>query len=191
MSILQAFALVGIAAVAAGVATPSQAAVVANPADFQIIEVPHQYTVVNNSATWYVTGFEITNPQAGDPSVIAFSHRENWSASKCITGCFADQPGFRYISPAGIETEVGTLYFFESYIAPHTSSNPGDFTFNAVIGSEAILYLINLDHVTTSVILGAAVTPAVPEPATWAMMLLGFAGVGFLAYRRRNQLSAV
>ena len=25
---------------------------------------------------------------------------------------------------------------------------------------------------------------AVPEPSTWAMMLLGFAGVGFMAYRR-------
>ena len=29
------------------------------------------------------------------------------------------------------------------------------------------------------------VTP-VPEPATWAMLILGFAGVGFMAYRRRN-----
>lgn len=28
---------------------------------------------------------------------------------------------------------------------------------------------------------------SVPEPSTWAMMLIGFAGVGFLAYRRRNQ----
>lgn len=28
---------------------------------------------------------------------------------------------------------------------------------------------------------------AIPEPSTWAMMLLGFAGVGFLAYRRRGQ----
>ena len=28
---------------------------------------------------------------------------------------------------------------------------------------------------------------AVPEPSTWAMMILGFAGVGFMAYRRRNQ----
>jgi PEP-CTERM motif len=27
---------------------------------------------------------------------------------------------------------------------------------------------------------------AVPEPSTWAMMILGFAGVGFLAYRRRK-----
>jgi hypothetical protein len=30
------------------------------------------------------------------------------------------------------------------------------------------------------------VTAAVPEPSTWAMMILGFAGVGFMAYRRRN-----
>jgi hypothetical protein len=35
---------------------------------------------------------------------------------------------------------------------------------------------------------------AVPEPATWAMMLLGFAGRGFAGYRRarseRTALSA-
>jgi hypothetical protein len=28
---------------------------------------------------------------------------------------------------------------------------------------------------------------AVPEPATWAMMILGFFGVGFMAYRRNNK----
>ena len=27
-------------------------------------------------------------------------------------------------------------------------------------------------------------TGAVPEPSTWAMMLAGFAGLGFLGYRR-------
>jgi hypothetical protein len=26
---------------------------------------------------------------------------------------------------------------------------------------------------------------AVPEPSTWAMMLLGFLGLGFMAYRRK------
>jgi hypothetical protein len=31
----------------------------------------------------------------------------------------------------------------------------------------------------------------VPEPSTWAMMILGFAGVGFMAYRRRNQGAAL
>jgi hypothetical protein len=28
---------------------------------------------------------------------------------------------------------------------------------------------------------------AVPEPSTWAMLILGFAGVGFLAYRRQDK----
>jgi PEP-CTERM motif len=31
---------------------------------------------------------------------------------------------------------------------------------------------------------------AVPEPSTWAMMILGFAGVGFMAYRRRKSALA-
>lgn len=35
---------------------------------------------------------------------------------------------------------------------------------------------------------GVAFAPvaAVPEPSSWAMMLLGFAGLGFMAYRRRS-----
>jgi hypothetical protein len=36
-----------------------------------------------------------------------------------------------------------------------------------------------------------ATISAVPEPSTWAMMILGFAGVGYLAYRRRNHAPAI
>jgi hypothetical protein len=32
---------------------------------------------------------------------------------------------------------------------------------------------------------------AVPEPSTWAMMILGFCGLGFTAYRRRQNGSAL
>jgi len=38
----------------------------------------------------------------------------------------------------------------------------------------------NLDGPT-----GIWLTAAVPEPSTWAMMILGFAGIGFMAYRRK------
>jgi len=31
----------------------------------------------------------------------------------------------------------------------------------------------------------AAIT-AIPEPSTWAMLLIGFAGIGAMTYRRRN-----
>jgi hypothetical protein len=34
---------------------------------------------------------------------------------------------------------------------------------------------------------GFLLASAVPEPSTWAMMILGFAGVGLMAYRRRNR----
>jgi hypothetical protein len=38
-------------------------------------------------------------------------------------------------------------------------------------------------------VLLSEVEAAVPEPSTWAMMILGFMGVGFMAYRRRGQPS--
>ena len=38
-----------------------------------------------------------------------------------------------------------------------------------------------------SVIADAFIAEAVPEPSTWAMMILGFAGVGFMAYRRKSK----
>jgi hypothetical protein len=36
-----------------------------------------------------------------------------------------------------------------------------------------------------------ALTVPVPEPSTWAMLLLGFFGVGFLAYRRKNEIASL
>lgn len=34
-----------------------------------------------------------------------------------------------------------------------------------------------------------ALTDAVPEPSTWAMMILGFCGLGFMAYRRKARVA--
>jgi hypothetical protein len=49
---------------------------------------------------------------------------------------------------------------------------------SATFGSSGAIFT-ELDDVTLS--------SAVPEPSTWAMMTLGFAGIGFMAYRRRNR----
>jgi hypothetical protein len=48
-------------------------------------------------------------------------------------------------------------------------------------GRTENVLLTNFD-VTT----GSGVS-AVPEPSTWAMMILGFAGIGFAAYRRKSK----
>jgi hypothetical protein len=48
--------------------------------------------------------------------------------------------------------------------------------------TDFVNFMIGLDNVSVE---GPAVA-AVPEPSTWAMMILGFAGIGFIAYRRRK-----
>jgi hypothetical protein len=39
---------------------------------------------------------------------------------------------------------------------------------------------------STSYTVGSPMIAAVPEPSTWAMMILGFAGIGAMTYRRRK-----
>jgi choice-of-anchor C domain-containing protein len=51
-----------------------------------------------------------------------------------------------------------------------TTGNSGNSTYPTAFGPA-------LDNVTIA---------AVPEPSTWAMMLLGFLGLGFVAYRRKS-----
>jgi hypothetical protein len=41
-----------------------------------------------------------------------------------------------------------------------------------------------------SVNFAAVLPPGTPEPSTWAMMLVGFAGMGYVAYRRRGGKTA-
>ena len=45
----------------------------------------------------------------------------------------------------------------------------------------------NPDRDYDDMIIRAVVHPAVPEPATWAMMLVGFGGMGVALRRRRRQ----
>jgi hypothetical protein len=46
--------------------------------------------------------------------------------------------------------------------------------------------IVQQSNVEISATLTSDVVPGVPEPSTWAMMILGFAGIGFMAYRRKN-----
>ena len=70
-----------------------------------------------------------------------------------------------------------------------------DFTIaNATIAD--VTAVNNLGNIFVADVLGsngntgpvdASVASAIPEPSTWAMMILGFFGVGFMAYRRKGQ----
>jgi hypothetical protein len=40
---------------------------------------------------------------------------------------------------------------------------------------------------------GAGLVPSIPEPSTWAMMMVGFAGLGYVGFRRskKDRLAAL
>lgn len=55
-------------------------------------------------------------------------------------------------------------------------------TISAIQSSPPPYLWPTVDNLT----LAQGLTSPVPEPSTWAMMILGFAGVGYMAYRRRK-----
>jgi PEP-CTERM motif len=62
-------------------------------------------------------------------------------------------------------------------------------SFNGTASSAGILNLFYWDSNNgdnTQFVTADVNVSAVPEPSTWAMMILGFMGVGFMAYRRKN-----
>ena len=68
---------------------------------------------------------------------------------------------------------------------------------NAVSGLSTNVFWLGYDDQITNVddnhddmIIRVTVSPAVPEPATWAMMLLGFGAAGFVLRRRRAPVLA-
>jgi len=68
-----------------------------------------------------------------------------------------------------------------------------EFTALAINGTNLTSIALHSDLGFTQIkqfeLSGVTAVAAVPEPTTWAMMLLGFAGVGFVAYRRRSSAS--
>jgi hypothetical protein len=55
--------------------------------------------------------------------------------------------------------------------------------------SKFVVSRIDGNNITFTIdnISDTTIRSAVPEPSTWAMMFLGFAGVGFMAYRRKRK----
>jgi hypothetical protein len=77
--------------------------------------------------------------------------------------------------------------------AEHRCDIPSSGFFNVqaslgeLINKISIVANGQLDDVRQVRLEGVDPISAVPEPSTWAMMILGFAGVGFMAYRRKSK----
>jgi hypothetical protein len=77
-------------------------------------------------------------------------------------------------------TEGGSIYSS----TPLSVSLLGTYQYDPSITLTGVNYLSGDGTVDTRIAGG------VPEPSTWAMMILGFAGIGFMAYRRKAKTPA-
>ena len=96
---------------------------------------------------------------------------------------------------AVLKVLIAVLGHFDSFSVPSTPPGEFDYAYNTLnqpVGTFAVGTIDDLgQHIALN--LGKntlsfdASLFAVPEPSTWAMLLLGFAGLGFAGYRRTRR----
>jgi hypothetical protein len=89
------------------------------------------------------------------------------------TGCFIFHPSF---GNGGSGPPAGRCDFVSCEL--HSYTIPLVYT---IADGEALSFAWSGSY--------SYLAPAVPEPSTWAMMVLGFAGVGCMTFRRRRVVS--
>ena len=104
---------------------------------------------------------------------------------------------FRPVPLAEIFLNSGSLF---SQVIAGPAANLGTQTYGPAVSfaqnnvslqaGDILSFVVNNDglYYNDSTALTATIS-AVPEPSTWAMMILGFAGVGFMSYRRSRKAS--
>ena len=91
-----------------------------------------------------------------------------------------------------VNTNFGELWLLDpsnplSAVLIASGGSRGDYTAPDGLGN---LFLTQTDSILRLSIQGGTIgggPGAVPEPSTWAMMILGFTGIGFMAYRRKSK----
>jgi PEP-CTERM motif len=96
-----------------------------------------------------------------------------------------------YLSFANSAFYAGSTYFWMG-VKYDTNSNDGSYLIglwgnlgNPHQSEISVINVNNWQGITGR--MTREIAPAVPEPSTWVMMILGFAGVGFMAYRRKSK----
>jgi PEP-CTERM motif len=91
---------------------------------------------------------------------------------------------------SSFSTALGSALLLFTVTTPINPTIPADFLTIANLNgltAEYLQYTVLASNGPNPGLSDINFTTAVPEPSTWAMMLLGFAGVGLLAYRRKNK----
>lgn len=105
------------------------------------------------------------------------------TAGAAISGFWAvDNIGEIFLN--GHDTGIGLAFGFPAFQQLHAFSITNSAWF--VEGVNNLTFVVG-DEGPPGALRVDGLTAAVPEPSTWAMMILGFLGVGFMAYRRNEK----
>jgi hypothetical protein len=141
-----------------------------------------QVTIYNNADSLNGPGTPNpdTPPMAGDPGVPFCSDGVSTGSS-----CADSHQTFDFVFTNEDITKVAvdpssSPDFLPATFGSHTGLtlvSPNEFTVDVTGDNPAFLATLVIDVTTNGVL-------TVPEPSTWALMLLGFAGLGFAGWRR-------
>jgi len=112
----------------------------------------------------------------------------NYSFNYGALGGGSEQLQFEIIT--GLSTQILTAvanddldHVFQTMTGTFTASSSATIVFGDLGG------LVDTQANNVDFILDNVSVTAVPEPSTWAMLLLGFAGLGFIGFRRQNKMA--
>ncbi len=173
-SILAAFTAAAFMSLGAAVVAPEPARATVYNVNWDGEDFDFNAVITTNAGNLVtsITGF-VTGPNGGAITGLNTTETQgvtwNWDNLFFGTGTHMTNGGILF--DAGGHTynpySTGPLAYLNSTNNPGGFVNPGN---NYLMGDPGVLQVT-----------------AVPEASTWAMMILGFAGVGFMAYRRKGQ----
>jgi hypothetical protein len=184
-------------------ASPSQAQIIFDT-NFDSVAVPSgSYLILSSVEGWNATagdGIEVQNNAAGSPysqtNLVELDSNNNSTMTRVIedpgsyllTFYYSPRPNIP-ASSNGIDVLVGgsSIFNVTGAGAGNTVWTPYQLYFTTTLANTSLAF----SALGTSDSLGGyldniRLVSSVPEPATWAMMLLGFGGIGFAMRRRRT-----
>jgi hypothetical protein len=190
---LGSWTIAGVMAAAFGVPLPAQASTVTY--DITFSSDPSALGVLTITAP-VLNSNPSLNPvttYAATPPLTVNSIFQNFTVTFAgvvtFTGDIFSRLDFDSVSGNLIAIEAGSTVGGETLLIGKKSFSGafGTVFSNTVPGTSYELFNAPARSGDISSITVTRVASAVPEPTTWAMMILGFAGIGFMAYRRKSK----